>query len=104
MHYPGIAAASSHLAASVSILMNAWWFALLCAVAASLIYQRTALMQSSLALGLMMTVLLLTTVHMVYESHARYHLPFTGALIVLACSGPFLNMSKHGYSNSIVAT
>ena len=87
MHYPGLASASGGLALAVCILMNLWWFTLLCAVAASLIYQRTALTQSSLALGLMMTVLLLTAVHMVYESHARYHMPFTGALILLACTG-----------------
>lgn len=90
MHHPEVAATNRVFAISVSVLMNVWWFALLCAVAASLVHQRMALTRSPLALGLMMSVLLLTVVHMLYESHARYHLPFAGALIVLACTGPFL--------------
>ena len=90
MHYPEIAATNRAFVISADIVMNGWWFALLCAVAASLVHQRAALTRSSLAIGLSLSVLLLTAVHMLYESHARYHFPFVGALILLACMGPFL--------------
>ena len=90
MHYPEIILSAPIFAAVVSTVMNAWWFILLCAVAASLIYKRAALTQSALAVGLMSAVLLLTAVHMLYESHARYHMPFTAELILLAFAGPFL--------------
>jgi len=90
MHYPEIAAANRAFSITADVIMNGWWFALLCAVAASLMHQRAALTRSSFAIGLALSVLLLTTVHMLYESHARYHFPFVGALILLACTGPFL--------------
>lgn len=90
MHYPEIATASRAFIITADVVMNGWWFSLLCAVAASLMYQRAALTRSSLAIGLALSVLLLSAVHMLYESHARYHFPFVGALILLACTGPFL--------------
>ena len=89
VHHPEVAAAERAFTAGANALMNAWWFVLLCAVAASLVHRRAALTRSPLAFGLLAAPLLLTAVHLLYESHARYHLPFVGALIVLACAGPF---------------
>lgn len=91
VHHPDLDAAddaaSMAFTAGAHALMNAWWFVLLCAVAASLVHRRAALTRSPLAFGLMAAPLLLTAVHAVYESHARYHMPFTGALILLARAG-----------------
>ncbi|MBW6399779.1 glycosyltransferase family 39 protein [Roseomonas sp. HJA6] len=93
LYYPDMKDRFPLIVLTAEILMNFSWFLLLFAVGGSLVAIRGEIITSPLLVGLMWGTLLLSGVHAVYESHARYNLPILGALILIAASGPMLSRS-----------